>query len=197
MAPKLNFKMERDLRMVGSIGTASCNPVDQRKPVRPNDMSRYQSRFDKLNLGSGQVSSQSSKLSLQEHAARTMQRTQKVSKDLGLSESRVPCPRDAGKTMDKMYDRFVNQRLERYQIPEKKTDAEKAEKMKALGLQKMARKEKKKEKKKEKEKEKVSKTQTSNSKEGLGKLQQGAQEKPVQEGSTHKKQKKGRQDHNM
>jgi len=165
MASKLHPKI-REMRAVaerGTVGFESGGMPKRMIGTKANNMDDYKSRFETMGLASGSGPSRHcSQQSLQSKAAAFAEKALALGEAAGLGGARVPLVKDAGATMERMLDKFVNKRVQQAEmkVPKKRKSEDKSDKKKRKSKSKKKKKSKHKSKKakhKKKKKDKKSK----------------------------------------
>mmetsp|Transcript_39387 Transcript_39387/g.84892 ORF Transcript_39387/g.84892 Transcript_39387/m.84892 type:complete len:195 (-) Transcript_39387:79-663(-) len=157
MAPKMSILDYRTAKMeakMNTVGFESGGMPKRMQGTKPNNMDSYKSRFETMGLASG--GSATFAKSLQSNAQATTQKAIALGEAMGAGGARVPVVPDAGRTMEKMLEKFVNSQLEKHAVAA-------AERQNKEFKKEEKKKHKKKDKKKEKKKKKKSSSSSSSS----------------------------------
>lgn len=153
---------------MNTVGFESGGMPKRMQGTKPNNMDSYKSRFETMGLASG--GSATFAKSLQSNAQATTQKAIALGEAMGAGGARVPVVPDAGRTMEKMLEKFVNSQLEKHAVAaaerqnkEFKKEEKKKHKKKDKKKEKKKKDKKKKDKKKEKKKKKKSSSSSSSS----------------------------------
>ncbi|CAK9114783.1 Hypothetical protein (Fragment) [Durusdinium trenchii] len=179
MAPKMSILEYRTAKIeaqMNTVGFESGGMPKRMQGTKPNNMDSYKSRFETMGLAGG--GSAAFAKSLQGNAEAVQQRAIALGEAMGAGGARVPVVADAGRTMEKMLEKFVNSRLDKYAVAaaerqnkefkkeEKKKHKKKDKKKDKKKKEKKKKKDKKKEKKKKKKKSSSSSSSSSSSASG-------------------------------
>ncbi|CAK9002378.1 unnamed protein product [Durusdinium trenchii] len=179
MAPKMSILEYRTAKIeaqMNTVGFESGGMPKRMQGTKPNNMDSYKSRFETMGLAGG--GSAAFAKSLQGNAEAVQQRAIALGEAMGAGGAPVPVVADAGRTMEKMLEKFVNSRLDKYAVAaaerqnkefkkeEKKKHKKKDKKKDKKKKEKKKKKDKKKEKKKKKKKSSSSSSSSSSSASG-------------------------------
>jgi len=177
----MNMRMEVKTAKMNTVDFQSGGMPKRMQGTKANNFDDYKSRFDTMGLGSGAAAS--SQQTMQTKAQEFAKKALALGEAAGLGGARVPLVEDAAATMERMLDKFVNQRVDKLgpalsKEEKKAKKAEKKEKKKSKKKDKKKKdkkkkkkgdkKKKKKEKKKDKKKKESSSSSSSSSSSGSG-----------------------------
>ncbi|CAL1135723.1 unnamed protein product [Cladocopium goreaui] len=150
----LDYRTAKMEAKMNTVGFESGGMPKRMQGTKPNNMDSYKSRFETMGLASG--GSATFAKSLQSNAQATTQKAIALGEAMGAGGARVPVVPDAGRTMEKMLEKFVNSQLEKHAVAA-------AERQNKEFKKEEKKKHKKKDKKKEKKKKKKSSSSSSSS----------------------------------
>lgn len=185
MAPKMSILDYRTAKMeakMNTVGFESGGMPKRMQGTKPNNMDSYKSRFETMGLASG--GSATFAKSLQSNAQATTQKAIALGEAMGAGGARVPVVPDAGRTMEKMLEKFVNSQLEKHAVAA-------AERQNKEFKKEEKKKHKKKDKKKEKKKKKKSSSSSSSSS-----SDSGSEEEKMKETAAEESPKKAKKNDN-
>ncbi|CAE7739978.1 unnamed protein product, partial [Symbiodinium pilosum] len=173
MAPKMNILEYRTAKLearMNTVGFESGGMPKRMQGTKPNNMDDYRSRFETMGLSSGGSAAMAK--SLQGNAQAAAQKAQALGEAMGAGGARVPIVQDAGRTIERMLEKFVNSQLDKYAVAaaerQNKEFKKEEKKGKKKDKKKKDKKKKEKKKKKDKKKEKKKKKKSSSSSSSSG-----------------------------
>merc|ERR1711972_30355 len=85
--------------------------------TKANNMADYKSRFETMGFASGSASAATdARKTMQSNAQKFAEKALALGEAAGLGGARVPLVQDAASTMERMMDKFVNNKIEKYGV---------------------------------------------------------------------------------